>query len=280
MSSLINKWTKAKKSGAFHRKWKKNIKKTDILAIAPEVLIDDCESNNIPSNEFTTNNAEGPEMDNIKENWLIEMSNSNEEISDEDDGESELVKNNRFRIELRKWANTFNIKHNALKVLLKTINNRLPSILPKDPRTFLSTPEKISTFRKIGYGQYWHQGLKMCLEKVFSYLNAPNHISININIDGLPLHRSSKDEFWPLLFNIYQMPELQPMIIGIYWGKGKPSNLSEYLAQFVEEMNEIYREGITVDNQLRTVKIRSFICDSPARAFIKGKSDNNRFAAI
>lgn len=71
-------------------------------------------------------------------------------------------------------------------------------------------------FWQIGEGQYWNQGLKDCLEKVCSYLDVPNLISININIDGLSLHRSSKDEFWSILFNIHEVPNLEPMIIGIY----------------------------------------------------------------
>lgn len=75
-------------------------------------------------------------------------------------------------------------------------------------------------------------------------------------MDGLPIYNSSKDEFWPILFNIYEMPEVKPMVIGVYWGKGKPSDLNAFLKHFVDEMAEIMKTGITVNNRKFNVKIR------------------------
>lgn len=89
-------------------------------------------------------------------------------------------------------------------------------------------------------------------------------------MDGLPIYKSSKDEFWPILFNIFEMPEIKPMVIGIYCGKHKPVDLTEFLSPFVEEMKTVLENGIDINQHNISVKIRCFICDSPARAFIKG----------
>lgn len=98
------------------------------------------------------------------------------------------------------------------------------------------------------------------------------HIHLNFNFDGLPIHKSSKQEFWPILCNIFEIPEQDPFIIGIYYGSGKPKDLDDYLKDFVAEMLLILENGIHIEQLQKTIKIniRCFICDSPARAFIKG----------
>lgn len=181
-----------------------------------------------------------------------------------------MNKNEQMRSDLKVWANSFNINQRALKHLIKIINNRIPKILPDDPRTLLQTPTNI-TLQNVGNGFYWHQGLEFCLRNCLAGIDKLKYISININVDGLPIYKSTKDEFWPILFNIYEMPEKQPMVIGIYNGQGKPSNLAEFITPFVQEAKNILVNGIDFGNgHILKVKIRCFICDSPARAFIKG----------
>lgn len=89
-------------------------------------------------------------------------------------------------------------------------------------------------------------------------------------MDGLPIYKSSREEFWPILFNIFEMPNVAPMVAGIYSGKSKPLNLDGFLMPMVNELKPILQEGIIINDHKITVKIRCFIADSPARAFIKG----------
>lgn len=117
---------------------------------------------------------------------------------------------------------------------------------------------------------YWHNGLKFCLEKIFSEISYSISISLNLNMDGLPIFKSSKSEFWPILCNIAEMPAIKPMVIGVYYGKAKASNLSGYLTPLVEELKSVCADGIDLNGHHVNVAIRCFICDSPARAFIKG----------
>lgn len=96
-------------------------------------------------------------------------------------------------------------------------------------------------------------------------------IEINISIDGLPLFESSNDQFWPILYNVNNMPHIAPMIIGLFYGKSKPGRIEEFLTPFVDEIEPILQNGLIINGNILSVKIRSFICDSPARAFLKGE---------
>jgi hypothetical protein len=62
------------------------------------------------------------------------------------------------------------------------------------------------------------------------------------------------------------------MIIGIYYGKGKPQDLGEFLSPLVAEFNSILQHGIQIGDYTIAVTLKCFVCDSPARSFIKGKT--------
>lgn len=66
------------------------------------------------------------------------------------------------------------------------------------------------------------------------------------------------------------MPQVRPMVISIWCGASKPTALSEYLRPFVNELNDLIENDFTLNGHAIIVKIRCFICDTPARAFIKG----------
>lgn len=174
---------------------------------------------------------------------------------------------------LRVWALDHNITHIALKDLLHLISVEYnDTSLPQDPRTLLNTPQNTGKqCLPIAGGTYWHHGVKQCLTNWFGDLSEDINISININIDGLPIHKSSKFQLWPILCNVHEYPNLQTLPIGIFLGKSKPADLEEFLTPFVDEIIPIIEEGLVVNHHTVILKIRSFICDSPARAFVKGK---------
>ncbi|XP_049703545.2 uncharacterized protein LOC110377675 [Helicoverpa armigera] len=195
--------------------------------------------------------------------------------SDDEDNPSEYIKNFQFSEKLRAWSIEKNITQTAIKDLLLILNDRFGMILPKDPRTLLQTPKNILIKKLDDDGEYWHNGISeplKCILRKFS--NLPNTIYLNFNIDGLPIHNSSKKEFWPILANIHQV-DANPFVIGVYFGIGKPKSLKLYLEDFVNETKCILQEGIQIEDKKISVKIRCFICDSPARAFIKGVCNFN-----
>ena len=61
----------------------------------------------------------------------------------------------------------------------------------------------------------------------------------------------------------------EPFVIGIFSGTAKPTNLRDYLSDFINEFNEISENGITFRDEYFIIEITSVICDAPARAFVK-----------
>lgn len=63
----------------------------------------------------------------------------------------------------------------------------------------------------------------------------------------------------------------KPMVISIWSGRGKPI-LNDFLHPFVNELNEIIANGIKINGFDLNTSILFFVCDSPARSFLKGDS--------
>ncbi|KAF9406798.1 hypothetical protein HW555_012937 [Spodoptera exigua] len=128
-------------------------------------------------------------------------------------------------------------------------------------------------------GQYWHYGFEVCIRDFFHDVKDDEEIYIKINIDGLPIFNSSKNEFWPIIFTIENLNP-KPMIIGIYYGKGKPQDLGEFLSPLVAEFNTILKQGIKIGDYTIGVTLKCFVCDSPARSFIKEPVHTARCVAL
>ena len=108
----------------------------------------------------------------------------------------------------------------------------------------------------------------------FSFVKVPSTLSLNIFIDGLPLSKSSPTQFWPILANIYEMPQLSPFTIAIYAGRSKPNDLDKYLKQLVSELNTLIDGGTIINQTKIAIRVRAVIADTPARSFIKGSVAN------
>jgi len=69
-------------------------------------------------------------------------------------------------------------------------------------------------------------------------------IEVNINIYGLPLHKSSTSQIYPILCNLVNnFSEVN--IIGIYHGFEKPSDANLFLKPFIEEARNLTINGLT-----------------------------------
>uniref|UniRef100_A0A182RZN1 Uncharacterized protein n=1 Tax=Anopheles funestus TaxID=62324 RepID=A0A182RZN1_ANOFN len=62
---------------------------------------------------------------------------------------------------------------------------------------------------------------------------------MNLSVDGLPLHHSSAKEFWPILMQVSNMPEIPIMVLGIIFGLSKPNNVEGFIRPLVTEINHI-----------------------------------------
>lgn len=59
------------------------------------------------------------------------------------------------------------------------------------------------------------------------------------------------------------------MVIAIFCGHGKPSPLSIYLEKFIEEYLALSQTGIKIFDATYKINIDAFLCDAPARAYLK-----------
>lgn len=140
--------------------------------------------------------------------------------------------------------------------------------LPLESRNLLRTPRKVNV-KDVKPGQYYHFGLKNCIEQLVSQYSVQlsQIVKVNINIDGLPLFKSSSSQVYPILCNLVENYDLVN-VIGIYYGDEKPSDVNEFLTDFVEEAITLTKHGIQINDQIYQFKINSFVCDVPAKAFI------------
>lgn len=130
-----------------------------------------------------------------------------------------------FRNELRDWAVDNQVNHSAVNALLKILKNHIPeNALPKDARTLLQTPRNVQ-IESIENGQYWHYGLQTALLNALSGREQINTLlSLNVNIDGVPVFKSSLEQFWPILVNITELSDISPQVVGIFCGKSNDSS--------------------------------------------------------
>ena len=71
----------------------------------------------------------------------------------------------------------------------------------KDPRTLLHTG-KIGKPRTLSDGEYYHFGIKNGIISKLSIdppLQSKGELLLQLNVDGLPLDKSTNEQFWPIL---------------------------------------------------------------------------------
>lgn len=65
-------------------------------------------------------------------------------------------------------------------------------------------------------------------------------------------------------------PHIKLFIVAIWCGEAKPTSVNSYFSLFVTEFKKLFTNGIDINNHFIRIKIRCFICDTPARSFAKG----------
>ncbi|KAM0736911.1 hypothetical protein ACS0PU_000004 [Formica fusca] len=223
------------------------------------------------------------EIENIQLNYENEIIQSM--MSDgkyyETDSEEEFQEDNlefgendafNFVEELKLFAVHSEIKHVHLNCLLKLLKKAGFNNLPKDSRSLLKTPR--TSYFEISScppGEYLHYGLKKAIENQLygSTCIDETELMLDLNIDGLPIAKSSGACLWPILGKLVHSSLNTPFVIGIYHGNKKPSSVHKYLAPFINEYKQLQDEGIVINRIKYNVTLRCIICDSPARSYVK-----------
>ena len=207
------------------------------------------------------------------------------EVDDDDEIEVEHVvssgsykidKSLSLRNQLARWCVTFSIHNSAFSALLKIlIAYEVVANFPCDSRTVLQTARSVKT-RKVSGGEYFHFGiaesLKLILgsvsDSVFNQFDGV--LDIIVNTDGLPCFKSVNTHFWPILGTLFAFGKSsKPFTIGVFYGVEKDRNVQDFLSDFVMDYNSCRTKGFDFKNRTFKVNIYAFVCDAPARAFVK-----------
>lgn len=213
--------------------------------------------------------------------WTYDLTSSDHSAFEE---EKERIPNDRqpndttnSQILIRDWALKHQISHSALKELLNILKSQYDKQLPSDPRTLCNTPSDLSDkIKQACGGEYFHFGLENALQEFIESLSDTQRariasIFLNVNCDGIPLFKSSAKQFWPILvqFCVNDMTTSEPFPVGIFLGNSKPNNVKDFLKKFLDELENLLKNGYELKNNKYSVSVRCFICDAPARQFLK-----------
>lgn len=227
--SLLDYFKKKKRHGSYRRQQQKFV--SSIMSVsankranksAKKIKLDLLSSNEVGNNIGVQQySAQESIADENIEIW----SSSGWMVNDDSDIEGETscsLNEENFRKDLAEWAIVNQPPKFQLKQLLQICNKSLPFKLPSDPRTLMHTPRDVLIQILSDGSKYWHHGVRQPLENILSKQDEhPSHINLNINIDGLPLFESSKEQFWPILCNIHEMSYIERFVVGIFCGKSK-----------------------------------------------------------
>ena len=146
--------------------------------------------------------------------------------------------------------------------------------LPKSYKTILQTLRTVN-IKEVGQGLMWYKGIKVNLDEILTddYLQNKNQIIVHINIDGVQLHNSADDQFWPILGCLNG--DKFPFIIGVWYGHSKPDDLEGYLSDYIEEVKNLTTNGYEFYGANIAFSIGNYILDAPARQYVKGIHNHN-----
>ncbi|CAN8027011.1 unnamed protein product [Ixodes persulcatus] len=167
--------------------------------------------------------------------------------------------------ELAVLARRFNFSHEAVNATAAALR-RLGHDVPRDARTILGTQRKAPLEQD---DTFVHFGLIKGLEQALEGKVVPQELLIQVNIDGLPLYKSSNVGFWPVLCRLTNCGESTPFVVSLFCGRGKPPDLSSFVAPFLQEMEALIANGLFYKGSYVSVRLTAVICDAPARSFVK-----------
>jgi len=171
---------------------------------------------------------------------------------------------------------TVQYKYVSSRALLKLLLKSHPD-LPKDPRTLMRSQKDLPV-QKIAGGLYYHFGIASGLSSVFEEVGVVGcYINLQVNIDGLPLFKSTSGQFWPILGLVSNCLKRRPFVIGLFYGNAKPTSAEQYLHPFLTELAHVQENGFLHRQTKYVVKLTAVVCDTPARAFVKNTKGHSGY---
>ena len=174
--------------------------------------------------------------------------------------------------DLAAYAIKWKIGRDACNELFAVLRSHGVHGLPVDCRCAKKTMRKVGDVCSMEGGSYYHFGVRDEVARNVSLLALNGEeIQLQFNIDGLPLYRSSPVDLWPILCRVILADHTCSKVfpVAIFCGKSKPKSVDEFMNQFVQEVLALTVDGLELSGRLFRVTIHSFVCDAPARQYLK-----------
>lgn len=163
----------------------------------------------------------------------------------------------QFCSELGSWAVNENISLSSVTKLLHILRHKTSnvdlSILPKDVRSLVRTPVSIQTNNDIrlycheARGKYVYFGIEKSINQLFDKFKISIHNNMNIelamNIDGLPLTKTTGEAFSPILGLVKSLSFFKSEVFVLLFFVAF-RNLLELLADFIRESAYLTNYGL------------------------------------
>ena len=95
-------------------------------------------------------------------------------------------------------------------------------------------------------------------------------IELLVDVDGMPVTQSGIKGMWITACKIHFNPDIyQPFPVAVFYGRTKPASADVYLEELINELNELLSNGVEISGKHFNVSMKCFVCDTPARAFLK-----------
>ena len=173
-------------------------------------------------------------------------------------------------------------KHGCTEAAQRDFLNAFRTIRPETQR---SLPVQGRTLRpgtiphiilQLEPGELAYFGITSILSLSRFYDPNENIIRLSINIDGVPPFRSSSYNFWPILGSVDDHPEF---MIAIYGGRGKPKCSNQFLDIFVQEIRDLYTNGMSLHGITYRFELVKILMDVPATSYILGTKGHGGYWA-
>lgn len=170
--------------------------------------------------------------------------------------------------ELKKWCVKFKPNRESVDSLLRILRKQNLDV-PACYNSLIKNPDKI-VLRTVAPGQYWHYGIKNQMRKINDLIYEHDKVILDVNIDGLPLFKSSNLSLWPILAKVVNISNIKVFLVGAFLGSKKPTSVENYLHDFVIEVKDLLENGLEVNDKTVKFSLRACIFDAPAKSFVCG----------
>lgn len=237
------------------------------------------------NSEFLQNNYDSEDYESEDGIFYDEEDNDNNyrfNLEDDHDEDWEITetredKLDRLKHNLKEIVITHSLSREVTEKLLSSLNE-YGLELPKTRKTLMNIkkPEK-GCIRNVFPGIYMNIGIQNNLIHLDEKYFQSESVIIDVNIDGLPLYKSSQVSVWPILGFFVGEKNFPGFLIGTYCGSSHPRSPDELLLDLVQEVQMLRADGVLVSSKKikKEFNVRVFNCDTPARAFITTTKHHN-----